>query len=159
MRKECEKRKSLHSIDINSTFSRPLDEIYNIINFLTKFTANHKHVIRYKMLFWQNYRDKQVRRTGLAKATELFWERHERDTLLSKLKQMERFTIPESWTIPLKLLNASKFSSNYFILFSDSFCHYGSQLEIRPLSTVWVQAEYENSFKNYYPKEIFCINN
>lgn len=82
--------------------------------------------------------DEQEKKRKEAEVTKLFWEAIGKS--LEQYRTPERRLIRESKSRQLNLVNPGRFSSHWFILFSDLFIHVnGSTPNVHPLETLWVE--------------------
>jgi amyotrophic lateral sclerosis 2 protein len=81
--------------------------------------------------------DEQEQKRNEADTTRLFWESS--GHIVELLRSPERRLIRESRSHSLSVLNSGRFSSHWFVLFTDIFVHVsGGSQNIHPLTTVWV---------------------
>lgn len=86
---------------------------------------------------WDQLWDEQEQKRNEADTTRRFWESSGR--IVELLRSPERRLIRESRSHSLSLVNSGRFSSHWFVLFTDVFVHVsrGTQ-NVHPLTTVWV---------------------
>ena len=86
---------------------------------------------------WDQLWDEQKQKKNEADITRLFWEKSAR--LVELLRSPERRLIRESRSYSLSVVNSGRFSSHWFVLFTDVFVHVsGGTQNVHPLTTVWV---------------------
>lgn len=86
---------------------------------------------------WDQMWDEQEQKRNEADTTRLFWESSGR--IVELLRSPERRLIRESRSHSLFVLNSGRFSSHWFVLFTDVFVHIsGGSQNVHPLTTVWV---------------------
>lgn len=89
---------------------------------------------------WLAFKEQQEDALENAEKTRNFWLDSGKN--VSFLKTPHRRLIRESNTNPIFLANASRFSSHYFILLSDSFIHIANSLStVHPLKTIWIDTQ------------------
>ncbi|KAK9869444.1 hypothetical protein WA026_003199 [Henosepilachna vigintioctopunctata] len=83
-----------------------------------------------------------------AEKTKEFWLNFGKN--IDFLKEPNRRLICDSRTHPMSFLNASRFSSHFFILFNDIFVHMiGSSSYVHNLTTIWVEPQQDESSHLY----------
>lgn len=93
--------------------------------------------LRDALVKWEQMWDEQEQKRNEANTTRLFWESSGR--IVELLRSPERRLIRESRLHALSVLNSGRFSSHWFVLFTDVFVHVsGGSHNIHPLTTVWV---------------------
>lgn len=96
---------------------------------------------------WQTFLEEEKQKEIVAKRTSSFWLNSGK--VVKHLKMPKRRLIRDSHQHPLFLLNASRFSSHWFILFNDKFVHVnGSTPTVHDLTTVWVEPQQEDEEAN-----------
>ena len=88
---------------------------------------------------WDQLWDEQEQKINEAETTRKFWDSSGR--AIENLRTPERRLIRESRGHPLSVINSGRFSSHWFILFTDILVHVtgGTQMS-HPLNTLWVDA-------------------
>lgn len=87
---------------------------------------------------WERMCDEQEKRQKEAEVTKAFWENSGK--LVDLLRSPERRLIRESRTYPLAVLNASRFTTHWFVLLTDIFVHVvGASHTVHQLPTLWVE--------------------
>lgn len=98
---------------------------------------NVERKLRDALIKWDQMWDEQEQKRNEADTTRLFWESSGR--IVELLRSPERRLIRESRSHSLSVLNSGRFSSHWFVLFTDVLVHVsGGNQNIHPLTTVWV---------------------
>lgn len=93
--------------------------------------------LRDALVKWDQLWDEQKQKRNEADTTRHFWESSGR--IVELLRSPERRLIRESRSHSLSVVNSGRFSSHWFVLFTDVFVHVsGGTQNIHPLTTVWV---------------------
>lgn len=135
---------------INDILMKPFHKIKHYNNMILKLLDGDKllNEIRSK---WTYFTEDVEQKEIAAKRTNLFWANSGK--VIKQLKMPKRRLIRDSHKNPIYLLNASRFSSHWFVLFNDIFVHVsGSTVTTHDLRTVWVepQQEEEDVTNNQY---------
>lgn len=132
-------KKDLNSEEqiINSLLLKPIQILpYYIeaIETLTKVSASSLDDVHHK---WISVLEEQESLISAATLTQQFWTNSGK--AIDFLKSPKRRLLRSSYTHPIHLSNASRFSSHNLILFSDIFVHLsGSTPTVHNLTTIWV---------------------
>lgn len=133
------------NLDFVSKSCTPLHHISNYIEFirdLITLEANEHEILTTAQTHWEQFRNDMDTMLKLADLTVSFWNVNQKN-LPSFLQVPSRRIIIDSKEQPLKLLPSSRFTSNWFILFNDVFCHStGNSNSIKqyPLKTLWISS-------------------
>ncbi|XP_073987659.1 amyotrophic lateral sclerosis 2 isoform X2 [Rhodnius prolixus] len=130
-------RKTSSESIITCAFSQPLSHIA-VYKGMVSRGGGEDEIIR-----WEKLLELRDTKRKEAEFTKSFWESAGRMT--DFLRTPQRRIIKESRSSPLSLYNASRFSSHWFILLSDSFVHIsGGSVQIHSLDTIWVDTNFES---------------
>ncbi|KAJ9583748.1 hypothetical protein L9F63_021911 [Diploptera punctata] len=116
----------------------------SIIQQVYQPTQNHsqagsEHKVKEVLAKWDQLWEEQEQKTGEAEMTRKFWDTSGK--AIEVLRTPERRLIRESRTHPISVINSGRFSSHWFILFTDILVHVtGSTHVVHPLNTLWVDA-------------------
>lgn len=131
--------------DFASKFLKPTHHISNYIALIGELiTSESNDVDQLKLVHshWTRLRSDMNAMIAEADKTLAFWQTNVKQ-LPSFLQNASRRIVIDSKELPLKLMPASRFTSNWFILFNDVFCHStGSNSTIKqyPLKTLWINS-------------------
>lgn len=128
--------------DFASKFLKPSHHISNYIELIAELVAAEPNGEQFKLAHshWTQFRAEMNAMIAEADKTLAFWQTNVKQ-LPATLQIASRRIVIDSKELPLKLLPASRFTSNWFILFSDVFCHsYGSTIKQYPLKTLWINS-------------------
>lgn len=129
--------------DFTSKFSTPLQHTANYIEFLRElihYASDDNETLKAALANWEQYRSEMDQMLKAAQITISFWNSNQK-LIPSHLQLPHRRVIVDSKELPLKLTPSSRFTSNWFILFNDTFCHStgsSSSLKQFSLRTTWV---------------------
>lgn len=146
-------RKDKHSDELllNALFRQQYDalKIYlDIIEDLRTHSKWEKKIMEIKMK-WLAFKEQQKEGLANAERTRQFWLDSGKN--IDMLRTPDRRLIRESYSHPLYLSNAGRFSSHYFILLSDTFIHLSNSVPtVHPLKTVWIDPQ-PNDTSYQYP--------
>lgn len=134
----------ISSSDFTVKFLMPTHHISNYIELINELMATTSHGDQLKPAYsnWMRFRSAMNAMVADADKTLAFWQTNVK-LLPPFLQTASRRIVVESKELPLKLLPASRFSSNWFILFNDVFCHStGSNSTIKqyPLKALWLSS-------------------
>ncbi|KAL3281564.1 hypothetical protein HHI36_004772 [Cryptolaemus montrouzieri] len=133
---------------VSKLFLSPVDilpKLVNFVKFMIKKEGEELNDIIVKLTEFVDDNNANLRK---AEETREFWLNTGRS--IDFLKQPERRLIFDSHSRPINFLNASRFSSHYFILFNDIFVHMiGSTYHIHNLSTIWVEPQQDEASQLY----------
>ncbi|KAG4078536.1 hypothetical protein HA402_009248 [Bradysia odoriphaga] len=151
--------------DPRKVFMAPFQRVWCYVDFichLLETTSQNNAFLDEKRSVWERYKIEKDLAIELADKTAKFWESNGKSLAL-RLQASERRLIIESKDVTLKLMASNRFSSHWFILFSDVFCHHtSSTLQLLPLNTLWISAlldieNRKNSFKITSPEECLIL--
>lgn len=150
--------------DTRKIFMAPFQRVWCYVDFICHLleTSLNNAFLDEKRSVWEKYKIEKDLAIELADKTAKFWESTGK-TLAPKLQSSERRLIVDSKEVQLKLMASNRFSSHWFILFSDVFCHYtSSSLQLYPLNTVWISPlldieNRKNSFKITSPEDTMIL--
>ncbi|XP_014251710.1 alsin [Cimex lectularius] len=124
-------RKTSSESIITCAFSQPLSHISIYKGMISRGGGDCRRM--------EKLRESQEMMRKEAELTKAFWD-SAGGRIPEMLRTPQRRIIKESRSSPLTLYNASRFSSHWFILLSDSFVHIsGTSHQIHSLDTVWVE--------------------
>lgn len=132
------------STEFASKFLKPSYHISNYIELINELMAADPADAQLKSAHsnWMHF-SREMNATIIdADKTLAFWQANVKHLPLF-LQTASRRIVIDSKDLPLKLLAASRFSTNWFILFNDVFCHNtGSNSTIKqyPLKTLWINS-------------------
>lgn len=115
---------------------------------------------------WERFISEKDALIESAEKTSKFWDSiggTDSKNPMIKLQTSDRRLILDSKDITLKLLPSSRFSTHFFILFNDSFCHYANNtIESYNLKTIWLSSivdndQRKNVFKVITPEKHFIL--
>lgn len=147
--------------DPRKIFMAPFQRVWCYVDFichLLEMTSLSNAFLDEKRSVWEKYKIEKDLAIELADKTSKFWESNGK-ALATRLQSSERRLIIDSKEVPLKLMASNRFTSHWFILFSDVFCHYtSSSMQLLPLNTLWVSSlldieNRKNSFKITSPED------
>lgn len=149
--------------DPRKIFMAPFQRVWSYVDFichLLEMTTN-KTFLDEKRSVWEKYKIEKDLAIELADKTAKFWETNGK-SLAPKLQSSERRLIIDSKEVSLKLMSSNRFSSHWFILFSDTFCHNSSTLQLYPLNTLWISPlldieNRKNAFKISIPEDTVIL--
>lgn len=128
--------------DFASKYLKPTHHISNYLALINELMAAGDSTVVDKLKsalgHWTQLRNDMNAMIADADRTLAFWQANVK--LVPPILQIAtRRIVIDSKELPLKLLPASRFSSNWFILFNDVFCHSaGSTIKQYPLKTLWI---------------------
>lgn len=131
--------------DFTSKFSTPLQHTANYIEFLHELiesVASQNETVKIVLGDWEKFRSEMDLMLKHANQTISFWNANQKNIPVN-LQLPSRRIVIDSKEIPLKLINSSRFSSNWFILFNDIFCHStgsSSSMKQYSLKTLWIHS-------------------
>lgn len=135
-------RLMIPNTDFVSKFSTPLHHITNYIDLIEELMAKGatSDALKRAQIVWTQFRIEMNKMLADADRTMSFWQ-HQKG-LPAVLQTPTRRYVTDSRELPLKLLPASRFTSNWFILFDDLFCHSAGSAAIKqyPLCTLWISS-------------------
>jgi amyotrophic lateral sclerosis 2 protein len=117
--------------------------------------------LRDALIKWEQLWDEQEQKRNEADTTRHFWE--STGHIVELLRSPERRLIRESRSHCLSVLNSGRFSSHWFVLFTDVLVHVnGGSYNVHPLTTMWVDVIQDTNAIQVYnsnPKipNSFCI--
>lgn len=126
-------------------FSTPILHIANYIEFIGELLTTHApddERLKSVRCHWEQLRNEIDQICKTADRTKDFWMANKRN-VPPQWQVPDRRLVLDSKDVPLKLLASSRFKTNWFVLFNDSFCHGTgtvASLKAYPLETVWVQS-------------------
>ncbi len=151
--------------DPRKIFMAPFQRVWSYVDFichLLETTSLNNAFLNEKRSVWEKYKIEKDLAIELADKTSKFWESNGK-TLAPKLQSSERRLIIDSKEFALKLMASNRFSSHWFILCSDVFCHHtSSTLQLFPLNTLWISSlldieNRKNSFKITSPEDCLIL--
>lgn len=151
--------------DSRKLFMAPFQRVWCYVDFicyLLEMTSLNNTFLDEKRSVWEKYKIEKDLAIELADKTAKFWETNGK-SLAPKLQSSERRLIVDSKEVQLKLMASNRFSSHWFILFSDVFCHNtSSSLQLYPLKTLWISPlldieNRKNSFKVTSPEDTVIL--
>ncbi|KAJ6632656.1 Alsin like, partial [Pseudolycoriella hygida] len=151
--------------DTRKIFMALFQRVWCYVDFichLLEINSLNNAFLEEKRSVWEKYKIEKDLAIELADKTAKFWETSGKP-LAAKLQSSERRLILDSKELSLKLMASNRFSSHWFILFSDVFCHYtGSNLQLYPLNTLWISPlldieNRKNSFKLTSPEDTMIL--
>ncbi|PSN52558.1 hypothetical protein C0J52_08953 [Blattella germanica] len=110
---------------------------------------------------WEQLCEEQEQRICEADATRKFWESSGR--VVELLRSPERRLIRESRSHPLSVINSGRFSSHWFLLFTDVLVHMiGGNHTVHQLPTLWVDVvqdtdSMQNALQLTMPEETLVL--
>lgn len=130
----------LPNTDFKAKFSTPLDHICNYIAFAKELSAiDTIHIIKTAQTHWEQFKLEMDAMLESAEKTVEFWKMNSKSLPLS-LHIPDRRFIQDSKQLQLKLIPATRFTSQWFILFNDMFCVCSGSTTVKQhaLKTLWV---------------------
>lgn len=124
-------------------FSTPILHIGNYVEFITELLTTHApddERLKSVQCHWQQLANEVDIICRSAERTRDFWMANKK-LVPPPWQRPDRRLVLDSKDVPLKLLMSSRFKTNWFVLFNDSFCHGTgtvASLKAYPLETVWV---------------------
>ncbi|KAJ4433880.1 hypothetical protein ANN_16193, partial [Periplaneta americana] len=118
--------------------------------------------LRDALIKWEQFWEEQEQKRNEADTTRHFWESAGR--LAELLRSPERRLIRESRSHPLSVINSGRFSSHWFVLFTDIFVHVsGGSQNVHPLPTMWVDVvqdteTVQNGLQLTMPEETLMVH-
>ncbi|EFA04485.1 alsin isoform X1 [Tribolium castaneum] len=123
----------LAPLDKLETYTTTFDNYSNQLSFVPK---------------WSDFVDEQLHKKQQAEQTRAFWLNSGK--VVDQLKSPDRRLIRDSHKYPIHLQNASRFSSHWFVLFSDLFVHMnGSTAHLHNLTTIWIEPQQDETSQQY----------
>lgn len=136
------KDKNSDELLLNALFKQPYDTLnvyLEIVEDLKTHSRWERKIAEIKNK-WMAFKEQQEEALANAERTKQFWL--DSGKIIDFLKSPDIRLIRESYTHPIYLSNAGRFSSHYFILLSDSFIHiYNSLPTVHPLKTIWIDPQ------------------
>ncbi|RZC33156.1 alsin [Asbolus verrucosus] len=137
-----------------------LDTYTTIIQNYTKQDQKYKDTATK----WSDFVEEEGQKKQQAELTKEFWLNSGK--VVDFLKSSDRRLIRDSHKYPIHLQNASRFSSHWFVLFSDLFVHMnGSTSHLHNLTTIWIEPQQDEASQQYQiclkmPEEtlVLCTN-
>lgn len=136
------KDKKSDELLLHNLFTQPFNALITHLNIIENFEIHSKFERKIAEIKtkWLLFKEQQEEALASAERTRNFWL--ESGKSVDFLKTPSRRLIRESNRNPVYLTNASRFSSHYFILLSDSFVHVCNSLTtVHPLNTVWIDPQ------------------
>ncbi|XP_063922367.1 alsin isoform X2 [Zophobas morio] len=97
---------------------------------------------------WTDFVEEELQKKQQAELTKEFWLNSGK--VVEFLKSSDRRLIRDSHKYPIFLHNASRFSSHWFVLFSDLFVHMnGSTSHLHNLTTIWIEPQQDEASQQY----------
>lgn len=144
---------------ISTYLLAPLDtlDIYSTI--LDNYTKQREVLTK-----WSDFVEDKHQKQQQAELTRDFWQNSGK--AIDHLKSPDRRLIRDSHKYPIQLQNASRFSSHWFVLFSDLFVHVvGSTPHLHNLTVIWIEPQQDETSQQYQiclkmPEEtiVLCTN-
>jgi amyotrophic lateral sclerosis 2 protein len=97
---------------------------------------------------WAEFVEEELQKRQQAETTREFWLNSGK--AVDYLKSADRRLLRDSHKYPIHLHNASRFSSHWFVLFSDLFVHMnGSTSHLHNLTTIWIEPQQDETSQQY----------
>lgn len=158
--------------DRTKVFERPLLSIWNYIELITDLLSVNEEkssvdiqdvrkMLNDRKTEWERFRSEKDLAIEAAEKTSRFWSAVGKNPM-GKLQTADRRLVLDSKVVSLKLYPSGRFSSHWFVLFSDIFCHFSNSLNSYHLKTVWTspivdQDTIKHSFKVITPEKHFVL--
>lgn len=129
------------------------------LDFYTRFIETY--IKEPDLNIWTNFTDAVTDTKRQAEITHDFWLNSGKS--IDFLKSPDRRLLRDSHKFPIYLHNASRFSSHWFILFSDLFVHMnGSTSHLHNLTTIWIEPQQDEASLQYQiclkmPEEVLIL--
>lgn len=145
MRPEIQKKDKNNEENITSNFLQaPVEKIEHYTIFIKNYLGPNSDA----MIRWNVFVDEQNNKKQEALSTKNFWSDSGRG--IEFLKSPKRRLVRDSHTFPIFLQNAGRFTSHWFILFSDLFVHVnGSTPHLHDLTTIWLEPQQDETTQQY----------
>lgn len=144
--------------DLSKIFAQPFHIFGYYIQFLELLIKTRPEFNEH-LQAWQAFSKYQRIEMELAENTQEFWQQNERLYKIRHFRRKHRRVILTSQSVPLRLATTLNISSPSFYLFSDCFCHLGSQIHTYPLVTIWLgKTDSDTSIRLITPERILMLH-
>lgn len=159
-------REVLRALDTKKSFYRPFDRLHSYVGLIEELLAietneSTKLVLEDRKCSWEKLINEKNIAIEASEKTIEFWNTIGKN-LVTTFQMPERRILLDSRNISLKTVNSGRFSSNWFILFSDMLCYHSGTVQIYPLRTLWIESIADsdvrkNSLKLISPEETLIV--